>query len=210
MKTTGVYLNKLKMAKIIPIFKTNDNTDPNNYKPISLLCNFNRIFEKLIFKRVESFIEQNNPLSPSQCGFRKTLSAQHAILYFDIVSTIQTNIDKRLLMFGVFIDLRKAFDTVDHKILRHKLDHYRFSGVINKWFSSYLQGQIQTTKIDSYISARKDTTCGVLQGSVFGPLLFLIYVNDIQESSEKLKSFPFSDDTNILYYMLTKILGPWK
>ena len=112
-------LNKLKMAKIIPIFKTNDNTDPNNYKPISLLCNFNRIFEKLIFKRVESFIEQNNPLSPSQCGFRKTLSAQHAILYFDIVSTIQTNIDKCLLMFGVFIDLRKAFDTVDHKILRH-------------------------------------------------------------------------------------------
>jgi len=99
MKTTRVYLNKLKMANIIPIFKTNDNTDPNNYKPISLLCIFNRIFEKLIFQRVESFIDQNNPLSPSQCGFRKTLSAQHAILYFDIVSTKQTNIDKRLLMF---------------------------------------------------------------------------------------------------------------
>ena len=88
--STGVYPNKLKMAKIIPIFKTNDDTDPSNYKPISLLSNFNRIFEKLIFKRMESFIAQHNMLSPFQHGFRKTLSTQHAIL--DIVSTIQTNI----------------------------------------------------------------------------------------------------------------------
>ena len=184
------------MAKIIPVFKTDDNTDQNNYRPISLLSNFNRIFEKLIFKRMESFIEQNNLLSPSQYGFRKTLSAQHAIL--DIVSTTQTNMDKRLFSCGVF-DLKKAFDTVDHKILLHKLDHHGFRGVINKWFSSYLQGRIQTTQIDSYISARKDTTCCVPQGSVLGPLLFLIYITDIQESSEKFKFFPFADDTNILY-----------
>ena len=184
------------MAKIIPIFKTDDNTDPNNYRPISLLSNFNRIFEKLVLKRMESFLELTNLLSPSQYGFRKTLSAQHAIL--DIVSTIQRNMDKRLFSRGVFIDLKKAFDNVDHKIPLHKLDHYGFRGVINKWFSSYLQGRIQTTQIDSYISARKDTTCGVPQGSVLGPLLFLIYINDIQDSSEKLKFFLFADDTNIL------------
>ena len=94
------------MAKIIPIFKTDDDTDPSNYRPISLLSNFNRIFEKLIFKRMESFIAQHNMLSPSQYGFRKTLSIQHAIL--DIVSTIQTNMDKRLFSCGVFIDLKKA------------------------------------------------------------------------------------------------------
>ena len=162
-----------------------------------MLSNFNRIFEKLVLKRMESFLEQNNLLSPSQYGFRKTLSAQHAIL--DIVSTIQTNMDKCLFSCRVFIDLKKAFDTVDHKILLHKLDHYGFRGVINKWFSSYLQGRIQTTQIDLYTSARKDTTCGVPQGSVLGPLLFLIYINDIQDSSEKLKFFLFADDTNILY-----------
>ena len=97
---------------------------------------------------MESLIEQNNLLSPSQYGFRKTVSAQHAIL--DIVSVIQTNMDNRLFSCGVFIDLKKAFDTIDHKILLHKLDHYGFRGVINKWFSSYLQGRTQTTQIDSY------------------------------------------------------------
>ena len=108
---------------------------------------------------------------------------------FLIVSTIQKNMDERLFSCGVFIDLKKAFDTVDHKVLLHKLDHYGFHGVINKWFSSYLDGQTQTTQIDSCISKRQNTTCGVLQGSVLAPLLFLIYVNDIQESSDKLKLF---------------------
>ena len=98
-----------------------------------------------------------------------------------------------------FIDLKKAFDTVDHKILLHKLDHYGFRGVINKWFSSYLEGRTQTTQIGSFISKRKNTTCGVPQGSVLGPLLFLIYVNDIQESSDKLNFFLFADDTNAGY-----------
>ena len=117
--------------------------------------------------------------------------------------------EKRLLSCGVqFIDLKKAFYTVDHKILLHKLDHYGFRGVINKWFSSYLQGRTQATQTDSYISATNDITCGVPQDSALGLLLFPIYINGIQEFFEKLKFFLCLLTTRISY-MLTKILGHW-
>ena len=107
--------------------------------------------------------------------------------------------DNYLFSCGVFIDLKKAFDTVDHKILLDKLYHYGFRGIINKWFSSYLEGRTQTTQIGSFVSPEEIITFGVPQGSVLGPLLFLIYINDIQECFEKLLFFKFADDTNILY-----------
>ena len=159
--------------------------------------NFNRIFEKIVFKRKESFIEQKNLLTPSQYGFRKAHSTQHAIL--DIVNAIQTNMNNCLFSCWIFIDLKKAFDTVDHEILLHKLDHYGFHGIINIWFSSYLQGKTQTTQICPHISERLDSTWGVPQGSVLGPQLFLLYINDIQESSDKLSFYLFLEDINILF-----------
>lgn len=164
-----------------------------------LFCffNFNRIFEKIVFKRMESFIEQKNLLTPSQYGFRKAHSTQHAIL--DIVNAIQTNMNNCLFSCGIFIDLKKAFDTVDPKILLHRLDHYGFHGIINIWFSSYLQGKTQTTQIRPHISERLDSTWGVPQGSVLGPQLFLLYINDIQESSDKLSFYLFLEDINILF-----------
>lgn len=100
---------------------------------------------------------------------------------------------------GVFIDLQKAFDTVDHSILLHKLAHYGIRGVINDWFCSYLNGRTQTTQVGAYISKREKTSCGVPQGSVLGPLLFLIYINDIYKASNKLGFYLFADDTNLLY-----------
>ena len=102
------------MAKVIPVFKNDDDTDPNNYRPISLLSCFNRIFQKLMYKRMKKFIEKENILCISQYGFRQGHSTEHAIL--DIVNEIQSNMDKGLISCGVFIDLQKAFDTVDHTI----------------------------------------------------------------------------------------------
>ena len=172
----GTYPSKLKIAEITPIFKSDDNTDANNCRPISLLSNFNRVFEKIIYNRLTSYIKKHELLYSSQYGFRKGHSTQHAIL--DIVNDIQTNMNQRLLSCGVFIDLKKAFDTVDHDILLDKLNHYGFLGIINDWFSSYLKSRTQTTQVGHHISDKAAVGCGVPQGSILRPLLFLLYVND--------------------------------
>ena len=135
-------------------------------------------------------------LTPSHYGFRNAHSAQHAIP--DIVNVIRTNMNNRLFSCGIFIDLKKAFDTADHEILLRKSDHYGFRSIINIWFSSYLQGRTQTIQIGPHISERLDSTCGVPKGSVLGPLLFLLYINNIQESSDKL-SFTFLRMIQIIF-----------
>ena len=194
----GTYPSKLKLAKVIPIYKSGDESDPSNYRPISLLSIFNRIFEKMMYNRLKSFIEKCNILLYSQYGFREKRSTEHAIL--DIINEIETNMDKKLYSCGVFIDLQKAFETVNHSILLRKFNHYGVRGIINDWFASYLVGRQQTTQIGpNNISKKEVVLSGVPQGSVLGPLLFLIYINDISNSSDKLKFYLFADDTNMLY-----------
>ena len=122
-------------------------------------------------------IEKRSLLYSSQYGFRQAHSTQHAIL--DMVETIQTNMDKKLFSCGVFIDLKKAFDTVNHTILLDKLNYYGFRGIVNQWFSSYLSNPTQTTEIGYHISSQLNINCGVPQGSVLGPLLFLLYTKCI-------------------------------
>ena len=116
-----------------------------------------------------------------------------------MVETTQTNMDKILFLCGVFIDLQKAFDTVNHNISLDKLNYHGFRGIVNQWFSSYLSNRTQTTEIGSHISAKRNINCGVPQGSVLGPLLFLLYINDMQYCSSKLQFFLFADDLNALY-----------
>ena len=171
----GIYPSKLKHAKVIPIYKDGDETDPNNYRPISLLCNFNRIFERLIYTRLKSYLNNRGILVPSQYGFREKHSTEHATL--DIINTIQNNFDRRLFTCGIFIDLKKAFDTVDHEILQQKLYHYGIRGIINNWFSSYLHLRTQTTNIGSHISDKATVKCGVPQGSV--SMLFPAFLTSI-------------------------------
>ena len=193
----GVYPSKLKHAKVIPIFKSEDKIDPSNYRPISLLSIFNTIFEKLMYNRLKSFLDKHDIFHNSQYGFRERRSTEHALI--DIVNHIQSNFDDGLFSCGIFIDLKKAFDTVDHSILLQKLYHYGIRGIINEWFHSYLTNRTQTTQIGSYISTKANVTCGVPQGSVLGPLLFLIYINDNYKSSNKFSFYLFADDTNLLY-----------
>ena len=149
----GRFPSKLKHAKIVPVFKDGDKTDPCNYRPISLLSIFNRIFEKIMSNRLKVFLNKHDIFYKLQYGLRERRSTEHPIL--DIVSKIQANMDLGMFSCGIFIDLQKAFDTVDHSILLHKLNHYGIRGVVNDWFSSYLSGRAKTTQIGSYISQKE-------------------------------------------------------
>lgn len=194
---SGVYPSKLKHAKVIPVYKTGDETEPGNYRSISLLFVFNRLFGRLLNKGLTLFIEKNQILSQSRYGFRNNHSTQYAIL--DIVNTIQSNMDAGLFSCGVLLIKKKAIDTVDHSILLCKLHHYGICGIINDWFSSYLSDRIRTTQIGSSISSERKIIYGVPQGYILGPLLILIYINDIYLASYKLSFHLFADDINLLY-----------
>ena len=144
--STGIYIEKLKISKIIPIYKEKgDKLLTKNYRPISLLSNLNKIVEKIVHKRLYSFLEKEGKIYEKQFGFRKKHSTTHALL--DLTEDIRDAIDKNKFSCGVFIDLQKAFDTVDHNILLKKLDHYGIRGVNNKWFGSYLKNRRQYVSI---------------------------------------------------------------
>ena len=196
---TGKYPSKLKHAKIIPVYKGADETDPSNYHPISSFSVFSRIFEEIMYNQLKSYIEDSELLYKAQYGgFRETFSTRDAIL--DIVSMIQTDMDKKMFTCGIFLDFKKAFDTVNHIILLDKLHYYGIKGIVHEWFTSYLANRTQTTHIDNdHISSKKNLITGVPQRSVLGPLLFLIYINDIYLCNNKLGFYLFADDTNLLY-----------
>ena len=122
----------------------------SNYRPISLLSVFNRIFEKIMYNRLKSFLEKYNLLFENQYGFRERRSTQHAII--DIVNQIQIKMDQKMYSCGIFIDLQKAFDTVNHSILLRKLEHYGIRGIVNDWFRSYLLDRKQTVQVGNKIS----------------------------------------------------------
>ena len=135
----GQFPSVLKLSKVIPIFKKGSPLETSNYRPISLLLNIDKIFEKLMYSRVYSFLEANNVIYSRQFGFRKSHSTTHALI--SMVERLRRCLDDGNVAVGVFVDLQKAFDTVDHRILCHKLNHYGIRGIANKWFSSYLSSR---------------------------------------------------------------------
>ena len=189
----GIFPDCLKASVVTPIFKSNDKTNLTNYRPISVINTLAKIFEISMSKRIVSYMNKFNLITDCQFGFTKGKSTQDAIL--SVVEYVYQAFNCKHDALSVFLDLRKAFDTVDHSILLYKLNYYGFRGNTHRWFSSYLEGRTQRVKIGSVLSDSKAISVGVPQGSNLGPLLFLIYVNDMIYASKIFKFTLFADDT---------------
>ena len=191
----GIFPDKMKVAKVIPVFKGGSDKEICNYRPISVLPVFSKILEKCFYNRLVLFLEECNILSDHQYGFRSGHSTSTALL--ELVNKVVKCFDNREIMLGLFLDLSKAFDTLDHTILLEKLKNYGIRGTLLNWCRSYLSDRKQYVMIDNCKSQHKVITCGIPQGSILGPLLFLIYMNDIYNISDSLHFIQFADDTSV-------------
>ena len=193
--SSGIFPKILKTGIVSPVYKKGDPQKFDNYRPISTLPVFSKIFEKILYKRIYSFLVAKNILYEKQFGFRKDHSTSHAINYS--VKYITDNIEQKKHVIGLFLDLSKAFDTICHSKLLHKLSNYGIRGNCLELIKSYLSSRQQITKFNGTQSETESILYGVPQGSVLGPLLFLLYINDIVHSSTKGEYVIFADDTNV-------------
>ena len=194
---TGVFPNSWKIAKVAPIFKSGQSTDRSNYRPISVLPFLSRTFEKLVYNHLYDYLDKNRLLFSKQSGFRSLHSVVTCLL--NCTNEWYINMDKGQYTAMVFIDLKKAFDTVDHEILLKKLTKYGIIGLENNWFASYLDNRMQFCRVNGVSSMLENINCGVPQGSCLGPLLFLIYINDLPFCLQNSNVTMYADDTTISY-----------
>ena len=190
----GVFPKEL-MAKVIPVYKSGSTMELNNYRPISVLNTFSKVFERLMYDRLTKFLDKYNILYQNQFGFRQGHSTHHA--FITLVDKITKSLDSGDIVIGVFLDLKKAFDTVNRKIILKKLYHYGIRGNLNKWFENYLADISQYVLFNGKTSDIRNVSCGVPQGSILGPLLFILYINDFPNVSDILLYVLFADDTNV-------------
>ena len=195
-QNTGIFPEGGKIARVVPVYKLKgDKHSFDNYRPVSLLSIVSKIIERLIYNKLFEFLVRYEILFESQYGFRSGHSTTHATL--DFIKSIEDTIESGHYAIGVFCDLSKAFDTLNHEILLEKLDHYGIRGTSLMWFDSYLSNRSQFVDLNGFKSPKLPLSTGVPQGSILGPLLFLIYINDLP-SAVNLKCVIFADDTNLL------------
>ena len=192
----GIFPDHMKLAMITPIFKEGSKLDVSNYRPVSVLPTISKVLEKLMLTRLTEYLEKSKIIYEHQFGFQKNRSTTLAVL--DLNTRITKALDRGNYAASVFLNFAKAFDMVNHQILLSKLENYGIRGPAKDWFESYLKSRHQIVKIGDTLSDKMQIACGVPQGSILGPILFLLYINDIKNASKTLKFLLFADDTSTL------------
>lgn len=191
----GKFPSELKMARVAPLFKKNCKSDVGNYRPVSILTTMSKILERLVYEQVEEYLVKNKLLYELQSGFRSAHSTETCLI--NLVDFIKENFSEGNYVGMILLDLQKAFDTVNHAILLSKLQCAGFSQAAVKWFTSYVTGRTQVCEVEGARSTPLEMVCGVPQGSILGPLLFLLYVNDMP-AAIKCKLLLYADDSALL------------
>ena len=187
----------MKIANIVPIYKSGDNTLFNNYRPVSVLPLFSKVLERMVYNRLIEFFNKHNVIYDYQFGFRKLYSTHMALIR--LIDKLSGALDDESKVVGILFDFSKAFGTIDHDILLLKLEHYGVRGPALDWFVNYLNNRYQYVMYNGTKSYQSQVTCGVPQGSILGPLLFLIYVNDLYKVVKNAFLLLFADDSNLFY-----------
>ena len=191
----GVFPSKLKLGRVIPLHKNGSTTSLKNYRPITTLSVFSKIFEKLVHVRMTSFINRFNIIKPNQFGFQKNKCTSDAILEF--LENVYESFDDNNFYLAIFLDFSKAFDTISHDILLNKLDFLGFRGPINAWIRSFLTDRHQYVEVGGSVSCSLPVTLGVPQGSTLGPLFFILYINDMENILTDMGIIHFADDSTL-------------
>lgn len=195
--TTGVFPKSLKKALVLPVLKGGSGDSVNNYRPISILSSISKILEKLLNVRLSKYLDKHNIISKNQYGFRKGMSAEDAVT--DLINTVVHHVDNKLQTIGVFLDLSKAFDTVSTSKLLLKMERLGIRGLALDIFRDYLTDRSQCVRVDGHVSDDKTLCYGVPQGSILGPVLFLLYVNDLCHLKiPNCNIFTYADDTALV------------